>query len=58
MDLFDYKPLLNDKHHGTELPEEVRRGQRWTMMTGSQSSLPLVGSPFKFKQHGKSERLG
>jgi len=53
MDLFDYKPLLNEKH-GTELPEEVRRGQRLTMMTGSQSSLPLVGSPFKFKQHGKS----
>ncbi len=53
MDLFDYKPLLNEKH-GTELPDEVRRGQRLTGMTGNQSSLPLVGSPFKFQQHGQS----
>lgn len=53
MDLFDYKPVLNQKH-GTELPEEVRRGQRLTAMSGNQSSLPLVGSPFKFEQHGES----
>jgi Protein of unknown function (DUF1501) len=53
MDLFDYKPLLN-KLHGQQLPESVRRGQRLTGMTGSQSSLPLVGSPFKFRQNGES----
>lgn len=53
MDLFDYKPLLNEKH-GEELPEEVRRGQRLTAMSGSQSSLPLAGSPFQFQQHGES----
>jgi hypothetical protein len=53
MDLFDYKPLLN-KLHGRQLPESVRKGQRLTGMTGSQSSLPLVGSPFKFSRHGKS----
>ncbi|MEM8669711.1 MAG: DUF1501 domain-containing protein [Planctomycetota bacterium] len=53
MDLFDYKPLLNEKH-GTELPDSVRRGQRLTSMSGNQSSLPLVGSPFKFSQHGDS----
>ncbi len=53
MDLFDYKPLLNEKH-GTELPESVRQGQRLTSMSGNQSSLPLVGSPFSFKQHGES----
>ena len=53
MDLFDYKPLLNERH-GTELPDEVRRGQRLTAMTGSQSSFPLVGSPYKFRQHGQS----
>ena len=29
MDLFDHKPLLNELH-GTELPAEVRRGQRLT----------------------------
>lgn len=53
MDLFDYKPLLNEKH-GTELPKEIRMGQRLTAMSGNQSSLPLVGSPFKFRQHGES----
>ncbi len=53
IDLFDYKPLLNEKH-GSELPDEVRRGQRLTGMTGSQSSFPLAGSPFQFKQNGQS----
>lgn len=53
MDLLDYKPLLNEKH-GTELPDEVRMGQRLTGMSGNQSSLPIVGSPFKFRQHGES----
>jgi hypothetical protein len=53
MDLFDYKPLLNEKH-GTELPEQVRGGQRLTGMSANQSSLSLVGSPFKFAQHGQS----
>ena len=53
LDLFDYKPLLNQKH-GQQLPEEVRGGQRLTGMSGNQSSLPLVGSPFKFSRHGQS----
>ena len=53
IDLFDHKPVLNEKH-GAQLPEEVRRGQRLTGMSGNQSSLPLVGSPFKFAQHGES----
>ncbi|PHS02363.1 MAG: sulfatase [Blastopirellula sp.] len=53
IDLFDHKPVLNEKH-GTQLPDEVRRGQRLTGMSGNQSSLPLVGSPFKFAQHGES----
>lgn len=53
MDLYDYKPLLNELH-GSQLPDEVRRGQRLTGMSGNQASLPLVGSPFKFKQHGQS----
>jgi hypothetical protein len=53
MDLLDHKPLLNEKQ-GQELPDEVRGGQRLTGMSGNQSSLPLVGSPFAFKQHGQS----
>lgn len=52
-DLFDYKPVLNEKH-GQQLPPEVRRGQRLTAMSANQSSIPLAGSPFKFAQHGDS----
>ena len=53
LDLFDYKPLLNEKN-GQDLPDSVRKGQRLTGMTGNQSSLPLAGSIFKFAQHGQS----
>jgi hypothetical protein len=53
LDLFDYKPELNERH-GTELPDEIRRGQRLTAMSGNQSSLPLAGSPFKFQRRGES----
>jgi len=53
MDLFDYKPLLN-KLNGEQLPEQVRGGQRLTGMTSQQASIPLAGSAFEFKQHGKA----
>ncbi len=53
LDLFDYKPLLN-KRHGEQLPDSVRGTQRLTGMSGNQSSIPMVGSPFEFKQHGQS----
>src|SRR3954468_21195782 len=52
-DLFDYKPLLNQRN-GEDLPESVRMGQRLTGMTGYQARLPLAGSIFKFAQHGNS----
>ena len=53
MDLYDYKPELV-RMTGQELPDEIRKGQRLTAMSGNQASLPLVGTPFKFKQHGQS----
>ena len=53
IDLWDHKPHLN-KIQGEQLPESIRKGQRLTGMSGNQSSFPLVGSPFKFKQHGES----
>lgn len=53
LDLYDYKPLLNQRH-GEQLPDSVRGGQRLTGMSGNQSSIPMVGSPFKFRQHGQS----
>jgi hypothetical protein len=52
-DLFDYKPLLNQKN-GEQLPAHVRGGQRLTGMSVNQASIPLAGSVFKFARHGKS----
>ncbi len=53
MDLFDYKPRLNEMHD-VDLPDSVRMGQRITTMTSGQSRLPIAGSPFKFQRHGKA----
>ena len=53
MDLFDYKPRL-EKLHGSELPGEVRQGQRLTTMTSSQDRFPLTKSPFSFERVGQS----
>jgi hypothetical protein len=53
LESFDYKPLLN-KMTGEELPASIRMGQRLTGMTSGQEKFPLVGSHFKFNQHGKS----
>jgi hypothetical protein len=53
MDLFDYKPAL-DKLRATELPDSIRRGQRLTGMTATQTSFPVAPSIFKFAQHGQS----
>lgn len=52
LDLFDPKPRLTAEQ-GRELPDSVRMGQRLTGMSGNQASLPLVGSPFAFQQHGQ-----
>jgi Protein of unknown function (DUF1501) len=52
-DLFDYKPLLNEKN-GEQLPAQVRGMQRLTGMSVNQASIPLAGSIFKFARHGKS----
>ncbi|MDZ7638333.1 MAG: DUF1501 domain-containing protein [Bryobacterales bacterium] len=53
MDLFDYKPALN-QHHGKELPDSIRQGQRITGMTSGQSSFPVARSIFSFAQYGQS----
>ncbi|MBU6302365.1 MAG: DUF1501 domain-containing protein [Verrucomicrobia bacterium] len=53
IDLYDHKPLLNQRH-GEQLPDSVRGGQRLTGMSGNQSSIPMVGSPFKFAPYGPS----
>src|SRR6266568_9235227 len=53
MELFDYKPRLKE-FEGTDLPESVRKGQRLTGMSATQSSFPIVPSKFSFSQYGAS----
>ncbi|HVW38025.1 MAG TPA: DUF1501 domain-containing protein [Pirellulales bacterium] len=53
MDLFDYKPTLADLR-GKELPDSIRRGQRLTGMTATQTSFPIAPTKYKFAQHGES----
>lgn len=52
IDLFDYKPKLKELN-GTDLPAEVRMGQRVTGMTAGQKSFPCAAPIFKFAQHGE-----
>lgn len=54
LESFDYKPKLREMM-GQELPASVRAGQRLTGMTANQSSFPLVGSYYDFKQYGNSQ---
>jgi len=56
IDLFDYKPQLR-KHHGEELPESIRQGQRLTEMTHKQKEKPCVATAFKFARCGESGML-
>lgn len=53
MDLFDWKPNLAELR-GTELPDSIRRGQRLTGMTSTQTSFPVAPTKYKFEQHGQS----
>ncbi len=56
LDLFDPKPNL-ERLRGAELPDSVRKGQRLTGMTATQSSFPVAPSRFRFARHGKSGAL-
>jgi len=53
MDLFDYKPQMND-WYDKDLPESIRNGQRLTTMTSRQTRFPIAPSKYKFAQHGQS----
>jgi hypothetical protein len=53
MDLFDPKPQMKS-HHGEDLPESIRQGQRLTTMTSGQAKFPVAPSVFDFAQHGNS----
>ncbi len=53
MDLFDYKPKMND-WFDKDLPDSVRKGQRLTTMTSKQKRFPIAPSKFGFKQYGQN----
>lgn len=50
IDLWDYKPKLNDLFN-KDIPDDVRRGQRITTMTSGQQRFPLAPSKYKFDKH-------
>ncbi|MFM9961149.1 MAG: DUF1501 domain-containing protein [Planctomycetaceae bacterium] len=52
MDLFDYKPVMND-WYDKDLPDSIRQGQRLTTMTSGQARFPIAPSKFKFEQAGE-----
>ena len=53
MDLYDYKPVMND-WFDKDLPDSIRMGQRLTTMTSGQKRFPIAPSKYKFAQHGQS----
>src|ERR1700754_3942845 len=53
LESFDYKPKLRQLM-GQELPPSVRGTQILTGMTAKQTSFPLVGSFYDFKQYGEA----
>jgi hypothetical protein len=51
LDLFDYKPALQE-HDGQEIPAElIPKGERFAFIKGTPR---LLGSPFTFKRYGQS----
>lgn len=53
MDLFDYKPVMQD-WYDKDLPESIRNGQRLTTMTSGQARFPIAPSMFQFEQCGEN----
>ncbi len=53
VDLFDYKPLLK-RWHGTQIPDELVNGVRFSTMIGSQTERPIISEISNFAQHGQS----
>jgi hypothetical protein len=53
LDLFDPKPKLKELQ-GKDLPESLKKGERFSTNTLRQGRLLLVGSPFQFARHGRA----
>ncbi len=50
LDLFDNKPKLR-QHDGQPIPAEMIKGERFAFIKGTPK---LLGSPFRFRRHGRS----
>jgi hypothetical protein len=53
VDLFDWKPMLK-KRHGTQIPDSIAGGKRFSTMTGTQTARPVLGEISNFSRHGQS----
>jgi hypothetical protein len=53
MDMWDYKPKMQE-WYDKDLPDTIRKGQRFTTMTSGQARFPIAPSKYKFAQHGKA----
>ena len=53
VDIFDYKPLLQEMH-GKPVPDEYIAGKRFSTMTGAPEGKLLLAPVEPFKQHGQS----
>jgi hypothetical protein len=53
LDMWDYKPKLREMF-GKDLPPSVRKGQRLTGMSASQTVFPIAPSIMDFKQYGQA----
>ena len=53
VDLFDHKPMLR-RWHGTQIPDSVVGGKRFSTMTGSQTERPVLSEITQFARHGAS----
>ncbi len=53
VDLFDWKPALK-KWHGTQIPDSIVGGKRFSTMTGGQTDRPVLSEITHFSRHGHS----
>jgi len=54
VDLFDYKPLLEERR-GEQIPESIHQGQKLSTMTQGKGK-PCLGSRAPFRRHGECGR--
>src|SRR5260221_13183498 len=52
VDLFDPKPMLTQMH-GEEIPADILRDQRVTLMTRNQGHRKAASTPFRFRTVGQ-----